>query len=168
MNIIWYLLRPFYLVGLAFVVPLFFIFANTAVKDLEVSVPVLVGCIGYFFLGYGMLKIWPSRLKARVAGRVAAFKERGFAPQYEVFSVLYNRYVGFDPQTRRALYLDVNEGTETLVDFDQVNSWELDVDRNKPAHLKLLTRLPALPIVGVSIDNRKACEWKNNLQMIFS
>jgi hypothetical protein len=61
----------------------------------------------------------------------------------------------------------VNDGTETLVDFDNVNAWELDVDKNKPALLKLLTRIPALPVVGLRIDRRKADEWKANLSMIF-
>ncbi|EKS72276.1 hypothetical protein BURK_006626 [Burkholderia sp. SJ98] len=167
MNIIWYVLRPFYLLGLVLAVPLFFIVANHAGKDLEVSVPLLVGCVGYFVLGYLLLKTLPNFLRGRVLARVANFKAKGFAPQWEVVSVIYNRYVGFDPKTRKALYVDVNDGTETLVDFDNVNAWELDVEKNKPALLKLLTRVPALPVVGVRIDRRKADECKANLVTIF-
>ena len=167
MNIIWYVLRPFYLLGLVLAVPLFFIVANHAGKDLEVSMPLLVGCLGYFALGYLLLKALPDFLRGRVLARVAAFKAKGFAPQWEVVSVIYNRYVGFDPKARKALYVDVNDGTEELVDFDSVNAWELDVEKSKPALLKLLTRVPALPVVGLRIDRRKADEWKSNLVTIF-
>lgn len=167
MNIIWYVLRPFYLLGLILAVPLFFIVANHVGKDVEVSIPLLTGCVGYFVLGYVLLKVVPDWLRARVLARVERHKAKGFAPQWEVVSVIYNRYVGFDPKTRKALYVDVNDGTEALVDFDNVNAWELDVDKNKPALLKLLTRIPALPVVGLRIDRRKADEWKANLGMIF-
>ncbi|WAT15244.1 hypothetical protein [Xanthomonas fragariae] len=167
MNIIWYVLRSFYLLGLMPAVPFFFIVANHAGKDIEASIPLLICCVGYFVLGYVLLKVVPDLLRARVLARVERHKDNGFAPQWEVVSVFYNRYVGFDPKTRKALYVDVNDRTETLVDFDNVNAWELDVDKNKPALLKLLTRIPTLPVLGLRIDRRKADEWKANLGMIF-
>ncbi|CAH2916318.1 MAG: Arabinose efflux permease [uncultured Paraburkholderia sp.] len=89
MNIIWYVLRPFYLLGLVLAVPLFFIVANHAGKDLEVSVPLLIGCLGYFVLGYLLLKTLPNFLRGRVLARVANFKAKGFAPQWQVVSVIY-------------------------------------------------------------------------------
>ena len=167
MNIIWYLLRPFYFLGLLAAIPLFLLVASNLGVDREVTAPVMVGCIGYFALGYVLLKVWPDRLNARIMARVTAYKTNGFRPQYEVLSVVYNRYVGFDPGARKALYVDVNDGTETFVDFDNVNAWELDEERNKPALLKLLTRLPALPVVGLRFDKRKAAECKARMGMIF-
>lgn len=167
MNVLWYVLRPFYLLGLLVAVPLFLIMASHAGKDLEVSVPLLIGCLGYFALGYVVLKAMPDFLRGRLLTRVACFKAEGFEPQWEVVSVIYNRYVGFDPKKRKALYVDVNDGTETLVDFDNVNAWELDVENNKPALLKLLTRLPTLPVVGLRIDRQRADEWKSNLITLF-
>lgn len=167
MNLIWYMFRPFYLVGLVFAIPIFFVVANDAGSDPEVATTVLCGCVAYFLLGYLLLKTFPDRMKARIMARVAKHKAKGFIPQCEVLSVIFNRYVGFDPAARKALYVDINDGTEMLMDFDNVNAWELDVDKNKPALLKLLTRMPALPVVGLRIDRRRADEWKAHLGMIF-
>lgn len=167
MNLIWYVLRSFYALGLVLAVPLFIIMANHVSKDVEVSAPVLIGCVIYFVFGYVLFKIIPDWLRAQILARVERHKAMGFAPQWEVVSVIYNRYVGFDPTARKALYVDVNDGTETLVDFDNVDAWELDVDKNKPALLKLLTRIPALPVLGLRIDRREADKWKANLSMIF-
>lgn len=167
MNMIWYVLRSFYALGLVVAVPLFAIVASHADKDVEVSTPLLIGCGAYFVLGYLLFKVVPDWLRARILARVERHKAKGFAPQWEVVSVIYNRYVGFDPQARKALFVDVNDGTETLVDFANVNAWELENDRNKPALLKLLTRLPSLPVVGLRIDRREADKWKANLYAIF-
>jgi hypothetical protein len=167
MNILWYVLRTFYLIGLIVAVPLFFLSANKVVSDLEVALPLGGACLLYFAFGYLLLKSVPDMLKSRILVRVAHHKAQGFVPQCEVVSVLYNRYVGFDPKTRKTLYVDVNDGTETLVDYDNLIAWELEVDNNKPALLKLLTSVPTLPVVGLRIDRRKADEWKVNLGMIF-
>lgn len=167
MNIVWYVLRPLYLVGLIVTIPLFLLSASDAGSDREVAISVTVACVTYFAFGYLLLKSVPDMLKSRILARVAHHKARGFTPQCEVVSVVYNRYVGFDPTTRKALYVDINDGTETLVDFENVNTWELEVDKNKSALLKLLTRIPDLPVVGLRIDRRKADEWKTNLGMIF-
>ncbi len=166
MNIIWYVLRSFYALGLVVAVPLFFIVTNHAGKDVEVSTPLLIGCVAYFVLGYLLFKVVPDWLRARILARVERYKAKGFVPQWEVVSVIYNRYIGFDPKVRKALFVDVNDGTETLVDFENVNAWELDIDKNKPVLLKLLTRLPTLPVVGLRIDRRDADKWKANLSTI--
>lgn len=167
MNIIWYVLRTFYLIGLIVAVPLFFLSAYKVGSDIEVALPLGGACLFYFAFGYLLLKLVPDMLKSRILARVACYKAKGFLPQCEVISVLYNRYVGFDVKTRKTLYLDVNDGTETLVDYDNLVAWELEVEKNKPALLKLLTSIPALPVVGLRIDRRKADEWKANLGMIF-
>lgn len=167
MNIIWYVLRNFYVLGLLPVVPLFFIMATQVKKNVETSIPVLVGCAAYFILGYVWLKLVPDYLRARLLARVERHKEKGFTPQWEVISILYNRYLGFDPTSRKALYVDVNDGTETLVDFDNLQAWELEVDSKGSALLKLLTRITALPVIKIGIDRRKADEWKAYLAVIF-
>lgn len=167
MNILWYVLRTFYVLGLIVAVPLFLFMIVDAGSDREVAIPVTVACLVYFAFGYLVLKSVPDMLKSRILARVAHYKAKGFVPQCEVVSVLYNRYVGFDAKTRKTLYLDINDGTETLVDYDNLIAWELEVEKNKPALLKLLTSVPALPVVGLRIDRRKADEWKVNLGMIF-
>ena len=153
-----HVLRSFYALGLVPAVPLFILMANHASKDMEVSVPVLIGCLVYFVLGYMLFKVIPDWLRRRVMARVERHKTKGFVPQWEV---------GFDPMARKALYVDVNDGTEAMIDFDNVNAWELDVDKNKPALLKLLTRIPTLPVLGLRIDRREADRWKANLNTIF-
>jgi len=167
MNMILHVLRSFYAFGLVLVVPLFILMSNHISKDMEVSVPVVIGCLVYFVLGYMLFKVIPDWLRGRVIARVESYKDKGFAPKWEVVSVIYNRYVGFDPKARKALYVDVNDGTEALIDFDNLNAWELDVDKNKPALLKLLTRIPTLPVLGLRIDRREADMWKANLNTIF-
>ena len=122
MNIIWYVLRPFYLLGLLLAIPLFVITANHISNDIDVSLPVLVGCLAYFALGYLLMIALPNILRSRILSSVAIFKARGFAPQWEVVSVIYNRYIGFDPQARKALYVDINNGTQELIGFDDVNA----------------------------------------------
>ena len=167
MNMILHVLRSFYALGLVLAVPLFILMSNHVSKDMEVSIPVLIGCLVYFVLGYMLFKVIPDWLRGRVMARVERHKALGFAPKWEVVSVIYNRYVGFDPKARKALYVDVNDGTEAMIDFDNLNAWELDVDKNKPALLKLLTRIPTLPVLGLRIDRREADRWKANLNTIF-
>ncbi len=167
MNMAWFVIRPFYLMGLIIAVPLFFIVINNFGVDLEVSIPLLIGCVGYFVLGYILLKVAPGRLRTRVLARVEKHKVKGFSPQKEVVSVAYNRYLGFDQNMRSALYVDVSDGTEILVDFDSVIRWELKVEKNKPAMLKLLTRIPALPVVRLHINRHTVDEWEANLYVIF-
>lgn len=167
MNIVWHVVRTFYLIGLALVVPLIGIVLAHFSKDTEVTVPLVIGCLVYFAIGFWLLVTVPRNLLARLEKRVSRFKTAGFVPDREVVSVLYNRYVGFDSQARKALYVDVNDGTETLVDFDNVNAWELEVDRNRPALLKLLTRLPGLPVIGLRISRHQSEAWKAHLGNLF-
>ena len=167
MNILWWVFRHFYVLGLVIIMPLFVIVANHFGKDVDVEIPVLIGCLAYFALGYVLFKVIPGRLKTRMLGRVARYKASGFTPEWEVESVTYNRYVGFDTKIRKALYVDVNDGTETLVDFDKVNSWELAIDKNKPSLLKLLTRIPSLPVINLRVNRRNSDEVMANLGIIF-
>jgi len=165
MNLLWYgVLRPLYALGLLVAVPLFLLmFAGGVSKELEVTVPVLIGCMAYFALGYVVLIAAPRRLQAKLMSHVQAFKARGFSPQCQATSVLYNRYIGLDPQRRKALYVDVNDGTETLLDFDSLASWELAAERNRPLLLTLATRLPALPVIGLRVDRKGSEELRAGL-----
>jgi hypothetical protein len=165
MNLLWYgVLRPLYTLGLLVAVPLFLLmFAGGVSKEPEVTIPVLIGCLAYFALGYVVLVAAPRRLHAKLMSHVQAFKARGFSPQCQATSVLYNRYIGLDPKRREALYVDVNDGTETLLDFDSLASWELAADRSKPALLTLATRLPALPVIDLRIGRKQSQELKAGL-----
>jgi hypothetical protein len=165
MNILWYgVLRPLYALGLLVAVPLFLLMVAGGVStELEVTVPVLIGCVAYFALGYVVLIAAPRRLQAKLMSHVQAFKARGFSPQCQATSVLYNRYIGLDPQRRKALYVDVNDGTGTLLDFDALASWELAAERNKPSLLTLATRLPTLPVIGLRVGRKESEELRAGL-----
>ena len=165
MNLLWYgVLRPLYVLGLLVAVPLFLLmFAGGVNKEPDVTIPVLIGCLAYFALGYVVLIAAPRHLQAELMSHVQAFKARGFSPQCQATSVLFNRYLGLDPKRREALYVDVNEGTEMLLDFDSLASWELAADRSKPALLTLATRLPALPVIDLRIGRKQSQELKAGL-----
>lgn len=49
-----------------------------------------------------------------------SFKRAGFKPRYEAVSVAYNRYVGFDPVAKQALYVDISTGG-VMMDFDKID-----------------------------------------------
>jgi hypothetical protein len=165
MNLLWYgVLRPLYALGLLVAVPLFLLmFAGGVSKEPEVTIPVLIACLLYFALGYVILVAAPRRLQAKLMSHVQTFKARGFSPQYQGMSVLFNRYLGLDPVRREALYVDVNTGTETLVGFDSLATWELAADRNRPPLLTLATRLPTLPVIDLRIGRRQSEELKAGL-----
>lgn len=167
MNALWYALRSLYFFGLIFVVPIAIIAYFNLDRDLSVSIPVMVCSVGYFLLGYIVCSWMPSRLASRLERRVSLYKSKGFMPDKEITSVLYNRYVGFDSRQQMALYIDVNDGTERQIPFNQIDSWELDEERNRPALIRLLTRMPQLPVIGLRIDRAKSGEWKSNLGVIF-
>ncbi|MCL2657879.1 MAG: hypothetical protein FWD62_10785 [Betaproteobacteria bacterium] len=170
MQIIWYMLRPFYMLGLWVVVPLFLIafFAVRGGNHDPVGPVLLVLGLGYFALGYWLLKMVPDALNRRLFARVDKFKVNGFTPRWEAVSVMYNRYVGFAPKTRQALYIDMNDGSERFIDFDDVTEWELEQQRpNHPVLLKLLTRLPDLPVIGVRINRRFYDTSNSHLKAIF-
>ncbi|MHA6575453.1 hypothetical protein [Pseudomonas yamanorum] len=78
MNIIWYVLRPFYALGLVVCVPLFIVVLNNLTKDSEVSTPMLIGCVLYFMLGYLVFKTAPDFFNARLLARVEQHKAQGF------------------------------------------------------------------------------------------
>jgi hypothetical protein len=165
MNLLWYgVLRPLYALGLLVAVPLFVLmFAGGVSKDPEVTIPVLIACLLYFALGYVILVAAPRHLQSKLMSHVQAFEARGFSPQYQAMSVLFNRYLGLDPIRRQALYVDVNTGTETLVGFDSLATWELAVDRNRAPLLTLATRLPTLPVIDLRIGRRQSEELKAGL-----
>jgi hypothetical protein len=168
MQIIWRVLQTFYILFLLPIAPFFVVvlFAGSS-HDPEVFYGVIIFSLAYFALGYVMFKTIPDLFKAKLMKRVARFKTEGFKPKFEALSVIYNRYLGFDPESRKVLFVDVNDRTEVLVDFENINSWELEGQKNSPTALKLLTAMPSLPVIALSIDRRKTDEWKAYLGMVF-
>jgi hypothetical protein len=166
MNIAWWILRPFYLLGLILVVPVALIACFSFKRDPEVASLLIAGGAFYLAIGYVLLVIAPKMLKRRLDRLIAPYKRAGFAPRYEAVSVLYNRYVGFDSVAKKALYVDVGTGG-VLVDFDQVDSWELIPDKSPHPLLKLVTRLPELREIGVRIRTKRLGVWKADMHTLF-
>lgn len=166
MNILWWVLRPFYLLGLLPVVPVALIACFSFHRDPEVaSLLIIVGAL-YIAFGYVLFVTAPNLLQRRLKRHITPYKRSGFKPQYEAVSVLYNRYVGFDPIAKKALYVDVGSGG-VLVDFDQVDSWELIPDKSPHPLLKLVTRLPELREIGVRIRTNKLNAWISDMHTLF-
>nr|WP_172687555.1 hypothetical protein [Pseudomonas syringae]ARO44789.1 hypothetical protein [Pseudomonas syringae pv. actinidiae] len=164
MNIVWWVLRPFYLMGLVPVIPVALIACFDYRRNPEVAGMLIVAGLLYIALGYFMFAVAPRMLKRRLERQIDAYKHTGFTPQYEAFSVAYNRYVGFDPEARKALYLDMTTGG-VVVDFDQIDHWELSPGTGPHPLLKLVTRLPNLREIGVRINRPGA--WMSDMHTLF-
>jgi hypothetical protein len=164
MNIAWWVLRPFYLMGLVPVVPIALIACFDYRRDPDVAGMLIVAGLLYVALGYFLFAAAPSMLRRRLERRVDSYKREGFKPRYEAFSVTYNRYVGFDPVLKKALYFDITTGG-VMVDFDQIDSWELSPDKSPHPLLRLVTRLPDLREIGVRINRPGA--WKSDMHTLF-
>ncbi|MDQ0655195.1 hypothetical protein [Pseudomonas cedrina] len=157
MNTAWYLLRPFYAVGLFPVVLLLGIALFSSSKDPEVTVPVFLVSAGYFALGYLVFSVIPRWLKSRLLNQVHKCAPN-FKVDYEAVSSVFNRYVGFNREAKKLVYVDISDGTSAMLDFPAVSAWEVETNKGKPALLKLMTSVDALPLIGVRFDHRHSNE----------
>lgn len=164
MNIAWWILRPFYLMGLVPVVPVALIACFDYRRDPEVAGMLIVAGLLYVVLGYFLLAVVPGMLRRRLERKVDSFKRAGFKPRYEAVSVAYNRYVGFDPVAKQALYVDISTGG-VMMDFDKIDSWEISPDNSPHPLLRLVTTLPNLREIGVRIKRPGA--WKSDMHTLF-
>lgn len=121
--------------------------------------------LGLLF-GYVVFKLMPSFLKKRMLKRTELYKKGGFTPQCEVVSETYTSYLGVDLEAKKILYLDKKKAS--FIDFDKLNSWELEPENKTITALRLLTLIPSLPVIHLPIASRKKDEWAANLGMVFS
>lgn len=166
MNTVWYLLRPFYAVGLFPVALLFGIVLFSSSKEPEVTVPVLLASAVYFALGYLVFSVIPNWLKSRLLDQVHK-SAPGFKVDYAAVSSVFNRYVGFNFEAKKLVYVDISDGTSAVIDFPDISAWEVETDKGKPALLKLMTSVAALPLIGVRFDRRKSDELMARLTASF-
>ena len=166
MRAIWYLFRMFYAVGLIAVIP-FFLLGIFAFHDYPLKMLLVGSGLAYFFVGWLVLSAIPNHYKKIIMRTVATYKNQGFQPECEVIASLFNRYMGFDPATKKILYVDLETKMEKLVDFHLIDQWEIDLNKNHPASMRLLTRIPTMPIISLGFDRHAADEWRARLGMIF-
>ncbi|MHC5209017.1 hypothetical protein [Pseudomonas chlororaphis] len=166
MNTMWYLFRPFYALGLFPVALLFGVVLFSSNKDSEVTVPVLLASAGYFALGYLVFSVIPKWLKSRLLREVNKCAP-GFKVDFEAVSSVFNRYVGFNREEKKLIYVDISDGTSAVLDFPDVNTWEVETNNGKPALLKLMTSVAALPLIGVRFDRRLSNELMARLTVSF-
>lgn len=164
--IIWWVLRPFYLYGLIAAVPMVLLATFDFKRDPEVASMLIVMGLAYFALGYFMFVKVPRIMRRRLDRKIAPFQAKGFKPRHEALSAMFNRYVGFDPTAQKALYVDIAAG-EVLMDFDQVQSWDVIVDSSPYPLLKLVTRLPEHREIGVRLLGKQAAAWRVDMQQLF-
>ncbi|NWC90517.1 hypothetical protein [Pseudomonas reactans] len=167
MNVVWYLIRPFYTAGLFPVALLLGIVLLSARQEPEVTVPVLLGSAVYFGLGYLMFSVIPKWLKARLLNLVHK-SSPGLKVDYEVVSSVFNRYVGFCNDTRQLVYVDISDGTSAVLDFPDVNTWSVETNKGEPALLKLMTSIGELPQIGVRFDRRQTDDLMAKLSTSFA
>ncbi|MBA6105312.1 hypothetical protein [Pseudomonas monteilii] len=165
MNMIWYLFRPFYAVGLFPVVLIVAVVLFNASKDPEITAAVLLSGGVYFALGYLVFSVVPKWLRARLLSQVKACAPE-VNVEFEAMSCLLNRYVGFDRYAQKLIYVDI-DGTHAVLDFPEVNAWHVEVENRKPALLKLMTSVAGLPLIGIRFDRRQSNELMARLTASF-
>lgn len=172
MTIIWYLLRTFYSVGLWLVVPLSLFLVFTLLGEIRLGRTagweILIACLFYYLIGYVLFKWVAARQISYLMKKVAPYKANGFTPQCEIVSSLYNRYLGFDSRAQQVLYVNIDDGVETVVGFGQVSYWEIEDRSKKMALLKLFTRIPEAPILRLILRSDKAENYEANLRLLFN
>lgn len=169
MNTVWYLFRPFYAVGLFPMALLFGVVLFSSSSEPEVTIPALLISAGYFALGYLVFAVIPKWFKRRLLDHVQKCAP-GFKVDYEVVSSVFNRYVGFNREEKKLVYVDISDGTSAVLDFPDVSAWNVDTSnasKGKPALLKLMTSVAALPLIGVRFDSRQSDELMARLTTSF-
>lgn len=165
-NVIWWVLRPFYNFGLIAAIPMVVLGAFNFKRDPEVATMVIILGLLYLALGYFMYVSAPKLMRRRLERRIEPFLATGFNPQHEAMSVLFNRYLGFDSVAKKVLYVDIGTG-EVLMGFDQVLGWSVIVDKSPHPLLKLVTALPELREIGVRLLSKNAAAWKVDMYSLF-
>ncbi len=155
-SLLWFILRPFYIFGLIFVAPTFVIFLISGIsEEPEIGIPVVIFSLLYFVLGYVWFGVIPKKLNARLSKRIQANKGREFTPLAQATALLYNRAIALDPQHRKLLYIDMQKGTEEILDYEDIRGWELVRHGNKPASLTLATDSPSHPTIGLNLPQNQ-------------
>lgn len=151
-RLLWFIFKPFYLIGLVFVVPTFIIFVMAGIsEEPDLSMLVVGFSIFYFILGYVWFILIPRMLNSRLMKRIQANKGRDFNPLTQATALLYNRAIALDPQRRKLLYVDMQKGTEEILNYDDIHEWELTKHGSKPASLTLATNSMSHPTIGLNL-----------------
>ena len=166
-RLIWFVLRRFYLLGLLFVVPTFIIsIAGGVFEEPDLGIVIVTGSLLYFMLGYIWL-IWiPKRLNARLLERIRANKSVNFNPLAHATALLYNRAIAIDPQRRKLLYIDMQNGSEEILAYEAIRDWELVQHGTGPASLTLATDSPSHPTIGLNLAQSQADNFSGWLRTI--
>lgn len=168
MNSLWLLVRTAYVLGLIPAVLLFVIsVANYGHND-DVGVPLMILTGLYIAASWLVFWTFPNFLSNRLKLYVRKEIEKGFRPRWELESASLRKYVGFDNEHRRVLFLDVGTKTAEQFSFDELRAWEMETFKDKPAVLKLQTSLEHRPVITLAFDRRLVDIWRVYLEMIFS
>lgn len=153
MNVLWYVLRVFYMLGLIVVIPVVLIASFNFGRDPEVASAVLVAGGVYLFLGYAMFWLLPKFFRSqldKIVGQVAP----SFRPDFSVYSSALDSYMGVDRQAGTVVYVSRGDGVRAQLDIPEILEWEVESAGRKPAALILKTALAELPLVGFRFNAR--------------
>nr|WP_223964796.1 hypothetical protein [Burkholderia diffusa] len=153
LNVIWHVARFFYVVGLILVAPFFLFLLVNVRDDPHGTAPYIMFGLLYFLLGFLLFKVVGDWMRNRLLARVSRFKNEGFTPQFEIESLIFDRYIGFDSKSERVLCVDV-DGSAICLRFDEILEWKIVTRKSNPAVLKLLTRRADWPVISTSFSRR--------------
>lgn len=158
LHFFWYLSRPFYLVGLPFIVIMFFAVMDSNpryLSEVETKQLLLSVCLVYFALGAAIFWLMPSMFRVRLYSRTKAFFESGFKPDRQFVSVMLNRLICFDNDKQQILYIDdTDKQRHKLFKWNDLQRWSI-IDRGKLMLLKIDTNERTLEVVCKN-DNEAA------------
>lgn len=148
-------LRPFIVLGAVPALLIGAIALSNFSHDPGLSTAILTFTTLYFCLAYLVFIAVPRTHRNRLEARVQSFKARGFTPKLEVFSLMHNRYAGFDSSNQQALYVDLGSGSEMLIPFADMDRWELKYAKPYPI-IKIYSQVPIHRGFGIRVSKTDA------------
>jgi hypothetical protein len=165
MLMLCWLLRPFMVLGSIPVVILGGIALSNFQHDAEVSTAILIFALLYFCLAYLIFIVMPRKYRTKLLKRVESFKAKNFTATVELFSVMQNRYLGLDPSSEKALFVDLSFSSDALIPFSDIDRWELTY--SKPyAIVKIYSQVSAHREFGVRMKRTDAGPLESDLTRV--
>lgn len=103
--------------------------------------------------------VWLARHRdARIESRVASAAPKGYAPKLLIKGLHGDEYIGFDPATRKIVFVDIGRNLAACQNFDFVQGWTIETEGSRA---KIIFRFNCLEISSLQIPIVSSC--KNDL-----
>lgn len=151
--VLWQVAKTFYSLSLFVMVP-FFAFVwigGLNDKDFPATAAQIYswGILTFLYvaLGWFLLSYTPKQYYKSAVNKVSSYKKNGFdASTFEMYSKLYNRYVGWNIQTNQFLFISLDENFEQLATYEDILDLYI-----QGQYLVLITDFKTYPKIHIQI-----------------